>query len=74
MEVNNNQQKTTPSTQTRKRRRLQVILIFQDKTYSRIGTANAYIREQLLKEMLTDRAFDITALPMEIYYMKSKRL
>ena len=34
----------------------------------------AQIREQLLKEMIADRANDITALPMDIYYIKSKRL
>lgn len=74
MEINNdNKQKTTP-TNTRKRRNIQVTLVFQDKTYSQIGTAVPQIREQLLKDMLTDRANDINALPMEIYYTKSKRL
>jgi hypothetical protein len=71
MEINNTQQKTTP-TNLRKRRNLQVTLVFQDKTYSQIGTATAQIREQLLKDMITDRANDIAALPMEIYYTKSK--
>jgi hypothetical protein len=71
MEINNNnQQKTTP----RKRRNLQVTLVFQGKTYSHIGIANAQIREQLLKDMIADRADDLAALPMEIYYTKSKRL
>jgi len=71
MEINNNnQQKTTP----RKRRNLQVTLVFQGKTYSQIGIANAQIREQLLKDMIADRADDLAALPMEIYYTKSKRL
>ncbi len=58
----------------RKRRNFQVTLVFQGKTYSQIGVANAYIREQLLKEMVADRADDLAALPMEIYYTKSKRL
>ncbi|CAF3359818.1 unnamed protein product [Rotaria sp. Silwood1] len=70
-EINNNQQKAT-STNTRKRRNLQVTLVFQDKTYSKIGTTTTQIREQLLKEMITDRANDIAALPMEIYYIKKK--
>jgi hypothetical protein len=73
MEINNDQEKTTP-TNTRKRRNIQVTLVFQDKTYTRIGTASAQIREQLLKDMLTGRANDVAALPMEIYYMKSKHL
>lgn len=56
----------------RKRRNLQVTLVFQDKTYTKIGTTTTQIREQLLNEMVADRANDITALPMEIYYIKSK--
>lgn len=67
------QQKTTP-TNTRKRRNIQVTLVFQDKSYSQIGTSVPQIREQLFKDMLNDRAADITALPIEIYYTKSKRL
>lgn len=72
MEINNENstQKTTP----RKRRNFQVKLIFQEKIYSKNGLANAQIREQLLKEMLTDRADDLAALPMEIYYTYSKHL
>ena len=69
MEIKNTvEQKTTP----RKRRNFQVKLIFQDKTYSKIGLANAQIREELFKDMLTDRADDLAALPMEIYYTHSK--
>jgi hypothetical protein len=70
MEINNIQQKTTP----RKRRNLQVTLIFQDKIYTQIGIANAQIREQLLRDMIKDRADDLAALPMEIYYTNSKQL
>lgn len=57
---------------SRKRRYFQVNLVFQEKIYSKIGMANAQIREQLLKEMLTDRADDLAALPMDIYYTNSK--
>jgi hypothetical protein len=70
MEINNNQSKTN----IRKRRNIQVTLVFQEKTYTQIGTAISQIREQLLQQMITDRANDIAALPMEIYYTKSKRL
>jgi len=72
MEINNNQQKSTP-TNIHKQRNIQVTLVFQDKTYSQIGTTIAQIREQLLKDMLADRAADIAALPADIYYAKSKR-
>jgi len=73
MEINNNQQKTTP-TNTHKRRNIQVTLVFQGKTYSQIGTVVAQVREQLIKDMITDRADDIAAIPMEMYYTNSKRL
>jgi len=73
MEINNNQQKTTP-TNTHKRRNIQVKLVFQGKTYSKIGTIVSQTREQLLKDMITDRADDIAAIPMEMYYNNSKRL
>ena len=56
----------------RKRRNFQVTLVFQEKSYSKIGLANAQIREQLLKEMITDRADDLAALPKDIYYTNSK--
>ncbi len=72
MEINN-QQKTTPTT-PRKKRNLQITLVFQDKTYTQTGIATAQIREQLLKDMINDRADDIAALPMEIYYAKSKNV
>ena len=71
MEINvveNPGQKTTP----RKRRKFQVKLVFQEKTYSKTGLANAQIREELFKEMLADRAADLSTLPMEIYYTHSK--
>ncbi|CAF1539825.1 unnamed protein product [Rotaria magnacalcarata] len=71
LEINNNQQKSSVAN-PRKRRNLQVTLVFQDKTYSQIGTTTNQIREQLLKEMIADRANDIAALPMEIYYIKKK--
>jgi hypothetical protein len=74
MEINNKQQQKTTPTNTRKRRNMQVTLVFQEKTYSQIGTVIAQIREQLLKDMLTDRANDIAALPMEVYYTRSKHL
>jgi len=73
MEINNNQQKITP-TNTHKRRNIQVTLVFQGKTYTQIGTIVAQIREQLIKDMITDRADDIAAIPMEMYYNNSKRL
>ncbi|CAF0941192.1 unnamed protein product [Adineta ricciae] len=81
--VNNNASETnkmeTNSTQpnialsnTTKQRSIQVTLVFQDKTYSRTGTVLAQIREQLLKDMLVDRADDIAAIPIQFYYSKKK--
>ncbi|CAF0959548.1 unnamed protein product [Adineta steineri] len=66
METNNNTQQKT------KQKNIQVTLVFQDKKYSKIGTIIPQIREQLLKDMVTDRAADIAALPADIYYAKSK--
>ena len=56
----------------RERRSLQVSLVFQEKTYSRMGMATAQMREDLLREMLVDRAEDIAAISMDTYYTKSK--
>ncbi|CAF0995468.1 unnamed protein product [Adineta steineri] len=64
METNNNTQQKT------KQKNIQVTLVFQDKKYSKIGTIIPQIREQLLKDMVTDRAADIAALPADIYYAK----
>ena len=57
---------------TRKRRSLQVKLVFQTKTYSRTGAASALIREQLLQDMIADRAADLAGIPLDMYYTKSE--
>lgn len=57
---------------TRKRRALQVKLVFQKKTYSRTGAASALIREQLLQDMVADRASDLEAITLDMYCTKSK--
>lgn len=71
METNSTQPKIV-SLNTTKQRSIQVTLVFQDKTYSRTGTVLAQIREQLLKDMLVDRADDVAAIPIQFYYSKSK--
>ena len=69
---NESDNKQMDTSNGRKRRAFEVTLIFQDKTYVRIGTGVAQLREQLFQDMLADRADDLAALPMEIYYLKSK--
>ena len=47
-------------------------LVFQEKFYRRTGAANAQIRDELLRDLIADRAEEFDRLNLEMFCEKSK--